>query len=318
MRQAGRALPSYRALRERYDFIELTSQAELIVEVTMLPFEVAPLDAAILFADLMTPLPAIGVSYRIVEGVGPVIADPIRALQQVDELSAKNVHDELPQLWEAIKLITKELPADVPLLGFAGAPFTLASYLIEGKPDRTFTATRASMSDGRFWDSIMSRLTELSASYLQAQIDAGVEAVQVFDSWAGALTVDEYESHVFPYTKRLIDELSGSVPVIHFGATTRHLLEPIARLGADVISIYHDIPIDEAWAVVGPVPVQGNLDPEAMRADPATMSDAALDVLRRAGGRDGHIFNLGHGLLPDTPVDNVKRLVDLVHEEGSS
>lgn len=318
MRQAGRVLPRYRQLRERYDFETLSSDPALTAEVTLLPLEVLPVDAAILFADLMTPLAAMDIEYRIVEGVGPVVADPLTSADGIGSIDVRPTAETIPALFEAIKLIRKELAGGIPLIGFAGAPFTIASYLIEGRGSRDLAKTKRLMfSDKPAWQMLMGKLTDLLIDYLSEQVNAGVQAFQLFDSWVGVLSPHDYRENVLPFSRRIFahtDQLG--VPRIHFGTGTATLLADMASAGAEVLGIDWRVPLDQARQTIGSgVAVQGNLDPAVVLTDQETIRDAALDVLRRAGAAGGHIFNLGHGLLPDTPLDNIKFLVDLVHEE---
>ena len=317
MRQAGRCLPAYRQLRERFTFTQLTDDADLVAQVTLMPFEVADLDAAIIFADMMTPVPALGIDYRIVEGVGPVVDEPLRTRGQIDSLSGLPIEEVAHPIFEGIRLVTKALPQDVAMLGFAGAPFTLASYLVEGRPDRKFPNTRSMMADPEMWEPLMDALCDLIIGYLKEQIAAGAQAIQLFDSWAGSLSAAEYTAHVLPHTRRVLDALApAGVPRIHFATSSKHLLGSIATLDCEVISLYDDISLDEGWTLIGDKAVQGNMDPELLTGSRSQLESGAKDVLAKAAGRPGHIFNLGHGVLPSTPADNLKILVDLVHEEG--
>lgn len=316
MRQAGRSLPAYLELRSRYSFKELTSDPELIARVTMMPFDVADLDAAILFADMMSPVPSLGLDYEIAEGVGPVVDEPVRSLADVERLVEIPVEETCGAIFEAITGLAGSMPRDVALIGFAGAPFTLASYLIEGRPDRALPETRRLMQDDGAWATLMDKVCDLLISYLQAQVASGVQIVQLFDSWAGSLETTLYTGKVLPYTQRVCQALGAAgVPRIHFGTDTRHLLQSIATLDVEVISVYNDIHLDEAWWIIGDKAIQGNLDPAVLAGPHEDLVEAAQQVLRRAGGRRGHIFNLGHGVLPTTPTDNIKLLVDLVHQE---
>lgn len=318
MRQAGRILPEYRAIREKWSLLDIAQQPELAVQVTLQPLARFPLDAAILFSDIMTPLHASGVALEIVEGVGPVIASPIRSARDVQRLRGLEPESDVPFVLQALRLLRRELDPDVALIGFAGAPFTLASYLIEGRPTRTFARTKALMlGEPALWSELMERLTNLTIAYLTSQIRAGADVVQLFDSWIGALAPDDYARYVAPYTRRIFAALSaeGDAPAIHFGVGTAMLLDIMREDGASVIGLDWRVPLDEGWARVGyDLAIQGNLDPAVLCASHSVIEERSLDVLARAGGRPGHIFNLGHGVLPETPLDNVAHLVRLVRE----
>lgn len=316
MRQAGRSLPEYRELKSRYGFLDLINEPELIAQVTLLPFKHLDVDAAIMFADIMLPLRALGVNFDIVESVGPVIEDPIRTSEQAEKMSNLPVTEAVPTVFEAIKLVRKELDEATPLIGFSGAPFTLASYLIEGRPSKDFSATKALMfSEPKTWHALMERLSELTISYLREQIASGVQAVQLFDSWVGALSPQDYQEFALPYSKKIFQAVAHEgVPRIHFGTGTSGLLELMAEAETEVVGIDWRTPIDVAWERVGhDRAVQGNLEPAVLLGPKEVVRERAEEVLRRAGGRPGHIFNLGHGVLPDTPLDNLKLLVDVVH-----
>jgi len=321
MRQAGRVLPEYRAMRERWALIEICRAPELCAEVTLQPMRRMPLDAAVMFADIMLPLVGVGVELELVDNVGPVIRRPIRDAAGVASLRPIEPAADVPFVLETIRLVKGELGPDRALIGFAGAPFTLASYLIEGRPSREFGLTKTLMyAEPTLWHELMERLTSITTTYLQAQVAAGVDALQLFDSWVGALSPQDYSEHVEPYSRRIFAALaSAGVPMIHFGTNTAALLDLMKSDGATVIGVDWRIPLDDAWARVGfHLGLQGNLDPAALLAPPAVMEAKALDVLRRAGGRPGHIFNLGHGLLPSSPLDNVLRLVDFVQEQSAA
>ncbi len=315
MRQAGRYLPEYREVRGRGDILGTCRHPDLVTEITLQPLRRMAVDAAILFSDIMVPLAAVGVPVRIETGVGPVVDDPIRTADDVRLLRPLEPETDVPHVLEAIRLLRKEL--DVPLLGFAGAPFTLASYLVEGGPSRTHERTKALMlGQPRVWDALMDALVAIVLPHLRAQADAGAQALQVFDSWVGALGPDAYERSVFPHMLRLFEGVADlGVPTIHFGVGTGELLASMRRAGGDVIGVDWRTPLDVAWDRVGPgVAVQGNLDPAVLSA-PWDVVEAETDrVLARVDSRDGHIFNLGHGVPPDTDPDTLRRLVDLVHE----
>jgi len=325
MRQAGRSLPAYRELRQRYGLVEITREPDLCAEVTLMPIRVLDVDAAIMFADIMLPLAGLGVQFELVEDLGPVVADPIRSPAQVAAMATPSARESVPTVLEAIRIIRRELEGVVPLIGFSGAPFTLASYLIEGRPSRDFSRTKALMfTDPGTWHSLMKRLTAMVIDYLAEQVAAGVQALQLFDSWVGALAPRDYAEYVAPHTAAIFDATATlGVPRIHFGTNTATLLEAMATPGAeatrpDVVGVDWRIPLDVAWERIGrDRAVQGNLEPAALLGPPATVVERTEAVLRAAGGRPGHIFNLGHGVLPDSPLDNLKLMVDTVHAYSS-
>jgi uroporphyrinogen decarboxylase len=314
MRQAGRSQPEYRALRERYTLLEIVRTPDLCAQVTLLPVQQLGVDAAILFSDITLPLEGLGVAFEIVEGRGPIIESPLRTAADVDRLRAFDPERDVPFLLEAIRIIRRETP--VPLIGFAGAPFTLASYLIEGQGSRDLLRTKHLMlTEPAVWNRLMTVLTETTLAYLAAQVAAGVQALQVFDSWVGALAPRDYHTAVLPHMQRLFDGLRPlGVPTIHFSTGTAGLLSFVARAGGDVIGVDWRVRLGDAWAQVGDAGIQGNLDPAVMLAPFETIAAAAREILDEAGGRPGHIFNLGHGVLPQTPQGALQRLVDLVHE----
>ena len=316
MRQAGRYLPEYRNLRGNSDILETCRRPELVLELTLQPLRRMPLDAAILFSDIMVPLAAVGVPVRIEAGRGPVLDEPIRDASGVARLRALDPDADEPHVSEAIRLLVKEL--DVPLIGFAGAPFTLASYLIEGGPSRTFGRTKALMyGEPAVFERLLGMLADIVLAHLRAQSDAGVHAVQVFDSWVGVLDRDDYRRFVFPHTAKVFEGIAGTdVPAIHFGVGTGHLLELMRDAGGDAFGVDHRVPLDDAWTTIGhDRAIQGNLDPAALLGPWEVVEGKARGVLARAAGKAGHVFNLGHGVLPETPVEHLQRLVDLVHAE---
>jgi uroporphyrinogen decarboxylase len=315
MRQAGRSLPEYRALRERWTLEEIVAQPELCAEVTLQPVRRLGVDAAVMFADIMLPLRGMGVDFELVESVGPVIARPVRSREAVDELRTPAAGEAAPQVLRAVELVARESP--VPVVAFCGGPFTLASYLIEGRPSRDFLITKEFMyREPEAFEALLAKLAAVMSGYLVHQVRAGASALQLFDSWAGALSPSDYESRVLPHTKRIFAATAAlGVPRIHFGTSTSGLLELIATSGADVISLDWRIGLDAGWQRVGAGRgVQGNLDPAAMLAPREVMVAAARDVLRRARGRPGHVFNLGHGVLPATPLENLQALIETVRE----
>jgi len=313
MRQAGRSLPEFRALREKHGFFEIARSAELTAEVTLQPVRRLGVDAAILFSDIVAPLAAIGIEVDIRTGVGPVFAQPFRSEDDLRRLRPLEPEEDLTPLLQAVKILVDEL--DVPLIGFAGAPFTIASYLVEGGPSRDYARTKALML-GRpdLWHQLMERLADLSLACLEAQVAAGAAAVQLFDSWAGALSPRLYTDYVLPASTRVLAGLADlGVPRIHFGVTTGELLSLMAGAGADVVGIDWRVPLDAGWRRVGERAVQGNLDPAVLGAPWAVVAGEADRILGEAAGRPGHVFNLGHGVLPDTDPDVLARLVDHVH-----
>jgi uroporphyrinogen decarboxylase len=318
MRQAGRYMPEYRALREKYDMLTMCRTPDLVVEVTLQPLKRFDLDAAILFSDIMIPLRGMGIEFEIVESVGPVVANPVRDQRGADALRVIDPDADVPYVVEAVRAVRRELDGKVPLIGFAGAPFTLASYIVEGKPSRDLLLTKRMMyCDPSTWHTLMSKLADTIAAYLLAQIRAGAQAVQLFDSWIGALSPRDYREFVLPHSKKIFDALAPtSVPRIHFGTGTATLLELIRDAGGDVIGIDWRVPLDQAWQRLGDVALQGNLDPAVMLTSPDIIEKQAWEILALVNGRRGHIFNLGHGILPDTPLENVERLIEVVHSHG--
>ena len=315
MRQAGRSLPEYRKLRERWSLVDIVAQPELCAEVTLQPVRRLGVDAAVMFADIMLPLRGMGVEFELVENVGPVIARPIASAADVDRLVVPLGEEAAPQVITAVRQVVAQSP--VPVIGFSGAPFTLASYLVEGRPSRDFARVKAFMySEPVAFDKLLAKLAATMAAYLLAQVAAGASAVQLFDSWVGALAVEDYETRVLPHTRSIFAALkSADVPRIHFGTDTAGLLESIGSAGPDIVSVDWRVPLDAAWDRVGhEYGIQGNLDPAVLLGPPELVRERALDVLRRAAGRPGHIFNLGHGVLPSTPLENLQLLVETVHE----
>lgn len=316
MRQAGRYLPEYRRLRKKHDVLTICKTPNLCAEATLIPVRKLGVDAAIIFADIMLPLEPMGISFRIEESLGPVIHNPIGSLADIDALHSIKPSRDLWFVLEGIRLVRKKLNGRVPLIGFSGAPFTLASYIIEGKASRDFIKTKSLMyRDPETWHDLMNRLANVVSAYLRAQIEAGAQTIQLFDSWVGSLSPQDYEEYVLPYSRRIFRDLSAAnVPTIHFGTGTATLLELMKKAGGNVIGIDWRIPIDETWKRLGDgVGIQGNLDPAALLGSFDVVKSKAEDILRRVSGRPGHIFNLGHGVLPNTPVENVIRLVNLVH-----
>ncbi len=317
MRQAGRYMPEYRALRVHHSLLDLCQQPDLAAEVTLQPVRALGVDAAILFADILLPLIPMGAQLQFAAGEGPVIANPVRTDQDIMALRPVEVYESLAPVLQAVSLVRRELDGRTPLIGFAGAPFTLASYLIEGGGSRTYLHTKQLMyASPVAWHALMRKLARVVADYLVAQVKAGAQAVQLFDSWVGALSPDDYREYVFPYSRTVLSEVTATgVPVIHFGTDTATLLPAMAEAGGTVMGMDWRIPLGEGWKLVGTnKAVQGNLDPMVLLAPKDELARHVQRVLAQARGRPGHIFNTGHGLLPETPVDNVRTVVELVHE----
>jgi uroporphyrinogen decarboxylase len=318
MRQAGRSLPEYRALRERHGFFEIAETPELCAEVTLQPVRRHGVDAAVLFADIMTPVVGMGVSVELVEGVGPVIDPPVRSAADVKRLRTPPPETGCATVLEAIGLIRAELPAEKALVGFCGAPFTVACYLVEGRASRDFLPAKELMHrEPAIWHALLERLTETFAAYVAAQAAAGADVIQLFDSWAGILSPKDYEEFAAPYSARVL--AASPVPTIHFGTGTAGLLTNMRDTGGDVIGLDWRIALDRGWAAVGlDRGVQGNLDPAVLLAPWEAVEAAADDVLGRAHGRRGHVFNLGHGILPGTDPDVLTRLTAHVQERTAT
>ncbi len=318
MRQAGRSLPEYRALRQRHDFMTVATTPELAVEATLMPVSRLGVDAAVLFADIMLPLASLGVPFSIRPGVGPVIPDPIRSAADVERLDFRPASESTPYVLAALRSLRGHLGDRAAVLGFAGAPFTMACYLIEGKPAKEFPRARALMyGEPEVWHRLMQALTRTTIDYLKEQIAAGADAVQLFDSWLGLLDPVTYDTMVLPYTRQIFAALTPLAPTIHFSTGSVGLLEHIATSGCSVVSVDWRQPLDVCWGRVGGgVAIQGNLDPALLLAPWVAVEPRVRDVLRRAGGRAGHIFNLGHGILPETDPETLARIVRLVHEDS--
>jgi uroporphyrinogen decarboxylase len=316
MRQAGRYMAEYRAIREKFSLLEICHRPELAAEVTLQPVRALGVDAAILFADILLPVIPLGLGLEFAKGEGPVIGKPVRTLGDLAAMRPVHAETDLGYVMDAIRIVRRELHG-TPLIGFCGGPFTVASYIIEGGSSRDFLKTKTMMySAPEVWRALMDKLSNVLAEYLVAQIRAGAQAVQLFDSWVGALSPQDYENYVLPYSQRVLAAAKAEdVPVIHFGTNTTTLLPLMKRAGGDVIGLDWRIPLDEGWALLGnEMAVQGNLDPALLFAPRPELKKRVDDILRRAGGRPGHIFNLGHGILQHTPVDNVRAVVDMVHE----
>jgi uroporphyrinogen decarboxylase len=314
MRQAGRSLPEYRELRKRFGLFDVCRRPELCAEVTLQPVRAHGVDAAVMFADIMLPVLGMGIDVELVENVGPVVAEPVRSNADVERLRVPEPEDSVPFVLEAVRLVREALGPDQAVIGFAGGPFTVAGYLIEGKPTREFALTKACMyGQPEVWHGLMDKLAATFASYVAACAEVGADVIQLFDSWVGALSVEDYREFAAPYSARVLAAVD--VPTIHFGTGTAHLLEELAEAGGDVIGVDWRVPIDHAWELVGPERgVQGNLDPALLLGPWERVEGAALRILEAVDGRPGHIFNLGHGVLPDTRPADLRRLVELVHE----
>jgi uroporphyrinogen decarboxylase len=318
MRQAGRYMPEYRAIRAKHTMLEVIRTPELAMDVTLQPIDAFDLDAAIIFSDILPILQGMGLDLDFVDGEGPQIFNPVRSREQVRALRVRPAEETLRFTLDAIRMTRAELePRGIPLIGFSGAPFTLAAYAIEGKGSKHYQIAKGMMmADPAAWHELMSKLAEAVGEYLLAQARAGASALQLFDSWVGELSPADYREFVLPYSKRAIEVAStAGVPVIHFGVGTTGMLPDMAAAGGDVIGVDWTVDLSVAWGMLGDgVAMQGNLDPLALMAPWEALRSRAQKVLESGGGRPGHIFNLGHGILPGTPVDNVRRLVDFVHE----
>ena len=316
MRQAGRYMKQYREIRAKNTILEICKRPDLAATVTLQPIEVLDVDAAIIFADLLLPVEPLGLKLKFVSGEGPVIENPVRTSSDVDSLSTGNT-DDLGYVGEAIQLVVRQLAGKVPVIGFIGAPFTLASYMIEGGPSKTFLRTKQMMyKDETLWRRLMGKLVDVLGPFAIAQVAAGARAIQVFDSWVGALGPDDYVRFVAPYSRALIERVrSASVPVIHFGTGAAGFFRELHAAGGDVMGVDWRVNIDQAWTDISyRSAVQGNLDPAVLFSPLPELRVRVHELLKRTGSRPGHIFNLGHGILPETPVENVKAVVELVRE----
>jgi uroporphyrinogen decarboxylase len=317
MRQAGRYMPEYRAVRKQHSLIEICKNPQLSAEVTITAAEFLKVDAAIIFADLLLPLEVMGLPFHFSAGEGPVIEKPVRSSDHIRGLQTGRA-DELGYVAEAVTLVARHFGSKLPVIGFCGAPFTLASYMIEGGSSRHYIKTKNLMySQPQAWDELLSKLVAVTSAYARAQVEAGADVIQVFDSWVGCLSVEDYRHYVLPRTTELIKTLKASgAPVIYFGTDTSTLLASMKQTGADVIGLDWRITLDEGWKRLGNnIAVQGNLDPVVLFTDWKQLKAGARRILDQAGGKPGHIFNLGHGILPETPVENVKALAEYVQEQ---
>ncbi len=316
MRQAGRYMKEYMAIREKHSFLEMCRNPELACEVTLQPIRAFDLDAAIIFADILLPLPGMGINLEFAKNEGPVINNPVRTKKDIDAITVINPEKDVPYLLKAIKMARAELKGDVPLIGFSGAPFTLASYIIEGEGSRNYVHTKKLMyEDPGAWKALMDKIADVVIVYLKAQVAAGAQVLQLFDSWVGCLGPDDFKEFAMPYTKKVINALKGTVPVINFGTNTGTYLHIVKEAGGDVIGVDWRVRLDEAWKTIGHNhAIQGNLDPVVLFGPVSTIRKRVKEIIGMAGGRPGHIFNLGHGIILGTPVDNVRAVVDAVHE----
>lgn len=317
MRQAGRSLPEYRKIRESYDLFTICQNPELCAEVTLQPVRRLGVDGAVLFADIMLPVAfGLGVDLQLVDGVGPVVPNPIRTKTDIDKLQRRSAAEAVPFVLETIRLLRGELEPSVAVIGFSGAPFTLAGYLIEGKPSREFLITKTVMyTQPALWDALMTRLSQMVLEYLLAQIEAGAQVVQVFDSWVGCLSPADYRRYVMPHLAGIFAGVQrAATPSIHFATGTAGILQLMRQAGGDVIGVDWRVDLGDAWRRIGfDRGIQGNLDPAALLGPWRSVEQGARHVIEAAGGRPGHIFNLGHGVLPESPIGHLQRLVELVH-----
>ena len=318
MRQAGRYMPEYQAVKARASsFLDFCKTPELTAQATLDAQRILGVDAAILFADLPPILETLGLDLDYPAGIGPRIGNPIRDAATIDALRRDDPAAAMPFVGETIRLVRRGLPPDIPLIGFSGAPFTLSSYAIEGQGSRNYIFMKQIMyGDPGAWDALMSLLTDQVIAYLQYQVDAGVQALQLFDSWVGCLSPQDYRDRALPYTQRVIEAVKGQVPIIHFGTGAAGFMDLMHEAGADVLGFDWRTPMRSTWDRLGCTGAQGNMDPIALCADRRTVEQKAQDVLDEIDGKAGHIFNLGHGIVPQTPVDNAKALVDYVHEHS--
>ena len=317
MRQAGRYMKVYRDLKEKHTFLELCKTPELACEVTLQPLDVLGLDAAIIFADILLPLEPMGTGLEFTAGDGPSIPRPVRTRKDVDALKPVNAEEQLGYVGEAMQMVRGEISGKMPLIGFSAAPFTLASYMVEGGKSKDFTTTKRMMyEEPEMWALLMTKVADVLVDYLKMQVKAGAQTLQVFDSWVGCLNPGDYQTYILPHTRRVFDGLKDAgVPVINCSTGTSSMLPLIREAGGDVMGFDWRIHLDDAWQQIGHgTPIQGNLDPNILFAPIPVIREKVNDILKRAGGRAGHIFNLGHGILQHTPVDHVKAVVDMVHE----
>ncbi|MBI5971414.1 MAG: uroporphyrinogen decarboxylase [Deltaproteobacteria bacterium] len=316
MRQAGRYMKEYMAIREKYSFLEMCRAPELACEVTLQPIKAFEMDAAIIFADILLPLPGMGIDLEFAKNEGPVIKNPVRAKKDVAAVRVINPQEDVPFLLDAIKMVKKDLNGKVPLIGFSGSPFTLASYIIEGEGSKNYVHAKSLMySDPEDWGKLLDKISDVIIAYLNAQIDAGVDCVQLFDSWVGCLGPDDYKRFALPHTKKVIAGVKKTVPLINFSANTGTYLNLVKEAGGDVVGVDWRVRLDEAWKTIGyDKGIQGNLDPVVLFGPVKEIKKRVKEIIGLSGGRPGHIFNLGHGIIVGTPVDSVRAVVDAVHE----
>lgn len=315
MRQAGRYLPEYRKVKGDRNILDIVRTPELAAEISLQPVDILGVDAAILYADIMIPLLGIDVDLQIVENIGPVIKNPLQNLKDVQNLRKLSPTEDIPYLLETIKILRKELK--VPLIGFSAAPFTLASYLIEGKPSRDFMKTKSLMySDSEAWTLLMEKLADMIIVYLKAQVDAGIQTIQLFDSWVGSLSKEDYAQYVLPYSKRIFESLKDTnIPLIHFGTNTAGMLESFASVECNVVGVDWRIPIDKAWERIGDKAIQGNLDPVILASEWPVVKEHVDHIFEILPQRKGYIFNLGHGVIPSARVENLIQLTEYIHSK---
>jgi uroporphyrinogen decarboxylase len=317
MRQAGRYMKEYQAIRQKYSFLEMCKIPEVAAEITLQPVNKLNVDAAILFSDILVPVEAMGIKIEFTKGEGPVLENPVSTEKDVQQLKVLKDGTEVSFVLETIRLLRKELADKLPLIGFSGAPFTLASYIIEGGGSKNYLKTKQMMlKNPALFHSLMEKITHTVIVYLKAQIDAGVQAIQLFDSWIGCLSPSDYETFVLPHSQKIFKSLAEKkIPTIHFAVNSTTLLKLMKKAGGDVIGIDWRINLDDAWARIGyDRGIQGNLDPVVLFSSLSEIEKRVKDILKKAANRPGHIFNLGHGVLPQTPVENVQALVDMVHQ----
>ncbi len=316
MRQAGRYMKEYMEIRKKHSFLEMCKTPEIACKITLQPVERLGVDAAIIFADILLPLEGMGIRFEFAKNEGPVIENPVRSKKDIEKIRVIEPEEDVPYLLEAIRLVKRELNGRLPLIGFSGAPFTIASYIIEGGGSKNYVHTKTLMyNEPEQWHILMERIADVVIAYLNSQISAGVDAVQIFDSWVGCLGPDDYRRFVLPYTRKVINSLKKGIPVINFSTNTGTYLDIIKTAGGDVVGVDWRVRLDRAWDTIGyDTAIQGNLDPVVLFGSAGTIKKRIKEILDMAGGRPGHIFNLGHGIIVGTPVDNVRLLVDTVHE----
>lgn len=315
MRQAGRYLPQYRKLKGKKNILDIIKNPELAALIALSPIGVLGVDAAILYADIMVPLLGVGMDVEIIENIGPVVKNPVRSIKDIKKIRTLEPSEDIPYLIKTIKILRKELSEKVPLIGFSAAPFTLASYILEGKPSRDFLKTKSLMyGNKKLWNALLEKLSDIIISYLSLQINSGVQAIQLFDSWVGSLSEEDYKEYVLPHSQRIFKSLKYSnVALIHFGTNTSGMLRSFSSVDCHVVSVDWRMSLDKAWSQIGEKGIQGNLDPVVVLSDFSSIKKRVDKIFSSFQKRNGYIFNLGHGILPNTPVDNLKRLTEYVH-----